>query len=307
MLATLALTLVAQPVALAYCARYYPSGSSKSGFRVYVCDQAGGGRRQISSSTRDASEVMWAGKDRLVWVEDAYGEKPTLWTATLTTRAKKLRDLGKEDVGERKWMTLAPGTAALISENGTIYVGADGKVSRGQAPKPPVKRWLPTLADNGEWEVKGSGPFTLQVRQSEDQASVKAVSASDSSTPWASDEERLAQLMTTADGKTAYILTFTHDSTTGSHFGLIEFDFATGRSKPLFEDATNADFWPGRTTVAWASPRQLKPIGGKQLWTSDLWVKDAKADWGKRVVTGSVWVLDGAIRPGAGFKAPVGG
>lgn len=304
MLATLALSLVAQPVALAYCARYYTTGQAKSGFRVYVCDQSGGARKQVSTSGRDASEVMWAGKDRLVWVEDAHGEKPTLWTATLTTKAKKLRDLAKDDVGERKWMTLAPGTAALISENGTIYVGADGKVSHGKPPEAPVKRWLPTFADNGEWEVTGSGGYTLQAHQSEDRSYVKAVNKSGFTNMWVSEEQRLAQLMTTLDGKTAYLLTFTHDSTTGSHFGLIRFEFATGKSALVFDDATNADFWPGRPTLAWTTPRELKPIGGKQLWTNHMWVKDSQADWSKRVVTGNVWVLDAAIRPGAAFSKP---
>jgi len=306
MLATLALSLVAQPVALAYCARYYTTGPAKSGFRVYVCDQSGGGRRQISATTRDASEVMWAGKDRLVWVEDARGEKPTLWTATLTTKAKKLRDLAKDDVGERKWMTLAPGTAALISENGTIYVGADGKVSRGKAPEAPVKRWLPTFADNGEWRVKGRGDYALRAKQSDDEALVTAEGPAGRDV-WKSDESRLAQLMTSDPLNAAFILTFTHDSTTGSHFGLVQFDFQTGKSKQLFEDATNADFWPGRPTLAWTTPRELKPIGGKQLWTSNLWVNDAQENWRKRVVTGNVWVLDAAIRPGATFKAPAGG
>jgi len=307
MIASLALVLAAKPVALAYCARYYAAGAAKSWFRVYVCDESGGGRKVVSTSTRNASQVMWAGSNRLVWIEDANGDQPTLWTATLGTKAKKLRTLTSGDVGERKWMTVAPGTAALTSDNGTVYVGADGKVSRGPAPVAPVNRLLPTFADNGEWEFKGAGDYTLVARQTDDGASVKAVSLDGISTVWSSDEDRLAQLMTAKDGKTAFVLTFSHDSTTGSHFGLVRVDLLTGKSASVFENASNADYWPSRTTFAWTDGRELSPVASKQLWTNSLWIADSQAGWRKRVVTGPVWVLDGMLRPGASFNRPSGG
>ncbi|MBS1709087.1 MAG: hypothetical protein JSS65_10240 [Armatimonadetes bacterium] len=309
----LAVVAFAKPFALAYTARYYLPGDAKSTVRAYICDENGANRTAISRGKADASEVAWAGPGRLVWIENGSTDTPGLWTAAIGGEPTKVRDLPKGAGLLRGWALTEPGKPVYYETDETAgpfwEIQPDGTAKQVQKPVSALKDLMPEDTTAGSLTVEGSGGKPLALDFTEDTYTLSRV---DGGAKTKLDLPNLNDLMLRhiflpPSKDEAFIVGWTHDSTRGTHLGLVRYAFATGKATTIFQDASDVDMWPGRRAVAWTTPRDLAPFGKKKVWTSQAWVGDMATGWQREVIKGSVFIFNFAVRPGATFNATTGG
>ena len=279
---------VSKPL-VAFVARYYQP-NRRTHEQVYVCDLNGSHVRAVTAGTADCSGVRWAGADRLVWFTEA-GDKITKWTMTWPNGSHTSEVL----VGEPwhlhdSFADFSP-EHAILDKSDTPY---EISPSTGKLVDPPVQNPLGLIetlgGQSGSGTVKGTA-FAWELKDSK-------INLSSESKRWELPlADGVNSLLWQPKREILWVREWTHDSTMGGHTSISKVDFAKHELEKVIDDAGRTDFWPDRDLYAYNKPRDLAPIGKKQVWVSPLIIGSQRTGVQKTIVSGLVWVHTMSLRP----------
>lgn len=289
-LSSLAFATVAAQPSLAYIARFYKPGAAKSRFEIYVSNLDGSNQKKLTS-TDEPHFIHWIGKDRLAWTTEkgVYTSKLSPWKPAL------VKNSANYNFRESRWRTSEPGQPDFMQ-------GFDD--SKGFFHLNPQSLKLePTTPTNNPDEYTLSDETTTDVANPCDANHSLSMKKYEAFHYWAKGAEVQSDFdamraIKSDGGKSLWVVTGTHDSTTGDTNCLMLFQQGK-QPRTIFDNANAFDLWWSRPTFAYCTTRELKSLGGKQVWTSELHVGDWTKGADKTIIKGLVWIPSVSIRPEA--------
>lgn len=271
-------TMLAAPdLRVAYTARYYyPAGDKRTSHtQVYLCDTAGKNRKAITSGAVDCGAVRWTGPKSLAWIVER-GTRSELWATTVGGKAQRLR------TGATLY-ALCPvsrdlGGKAAYHIDGKEYTLAGTTLTPLPAAKPQ-----PTLIS-----FAGPGGAKLTVDWSNGVYDWRLLQTRADKSEVAEDHDNdnvnfVRTYPQQPDGS-VWLVTFSGNSTTGGSWMVNRYDWTSGKSTAIAA-GTDLDFRLDRDLWAAVSPRDLSPLGGGEVWTSQATIGSRKT--GKQTALGS--------------------
>lgn len=286
--ARLAQTPASEPL-VAYAARYYRQ-KGKSHDQIYVCRLDGSGRRQITDGSEDCSGVRWAGPHRLIWFTQQ-DERIRKWTMAYPNGKPTSEWLPGDNWHlHESFADFSPDHAILDhSDDPNGIDPATGKIVPAPALNP--LGIVTTFQDQSGGASVNGKEFKWSFKES-------SLVLTEGDKRW---EFPFEDGVVTAHWEPArsnlWVREWTHDSTSGGHTSLYRMDFKIPKPIKVIDDAGRLDFWPTRDVYAYAKPRDLAPLGKKQVWVSPLIVGRQSTGKQKAIVSGLVWVLSVSLRP----------
>lgn len=253
MISVLAAAFAGSIPMVAVVARIYnPPGDNRlSRHEVYMCGIHGENRRKISRGNEDAVQVRWADRWHVEWATDVFPSWDRkvfrLYRYDLRTGQNKLI------VEQTEWFDSEPVSGVM----------GPGVVFRSRDSRHPATFRISD--DDMDEAIVTTGGRQIRFRLPNGIRGVE----------FESTTGRL------------WLYSWTHDSTTGSHWWVYLLNWKTGEPQLKIEDAGDMDFSKRRTLYAAVAPRDLAQYGkNRTVWVARAWVGDWK--------TGKSWtILDG--------------
>lgn len=294
MLSALVLLAASQPDQLAFIARFYKPGKAKSSYHIYLSALDGSKRRQLPFD-KDAWRVGWLGKDRLAIVSDEgiYVGAVTNWKPKLIPGSK-----GYGFVDSRDRIN-PPGEPQLTKDDEATEASINPQTLTIQPTmKQPTHTEL-SAGEDGKYTVTepNGGKLNLEVGEPFDYLVKGKVTRCDWSFRRGWESPRRGQLAP----HRLFLLASDHNSTNGDVNMLLLFE-KSKQPRAIFENANAFDFFQGRNTYAYCTPRDTLPLNPKDknsklIWTSQLHVGDWLKGTDRVILSGAVHAVSVSIRP----------
>lgn len=284
---------------IAFTARiYYPYPDKRISYgRVYTIDWKGGKRTLHSLAGQDCGQVMWAGRNRLVY--EVYNKSlqgtNSLWTVSLPTGKPTLLANGG---------SLRPDLLFSYGTDGEAIVELYKQQIKTVDPvSGKLKPFLPRL---NAWNV----PFGIEVGVGENKT-LGSIESTDKLNPgsFVSISDGVGYLTTGKNEQikeVAFSSSIHHPST--NRLWLISYDYwrahsvsrvrwDTGKVQELFV-AGRIDWRPDRDHVAFVTQQSLSPYGPvKKVWTSELWVAELESGKKRQIKMPLSFLYDVSVSP----------
>ena len=288
LLAPTIFAVIATQPSLAFVARFYKQGATKSQFELYISDLTGKNRKLLRTSDEPGS-VQWIGRDRLAW----FGDKG-LWTSKLSPwKPILLKTTTTLRFGESRYRNTEPGMPEMVEDfdrtNGVFILN------------PITLKLEPAMETPHHEEIAIPDEDVMTIADPSNPDHPIKGKRYDGFSYWANGKEVKSEWdmfrAWTADGGAKLWLGIgSHSSTSGDINGVMLFEKGK-KPRTIFEDANCADFWQGRSLFAYCTSRDTSALGKKQVYTSELHVGDWKKGNNVTILKGLVWVPSVSIRP----------
>ncbi len=287
-LSSFAFAAIASQPSLAYIARIYKPGAAKSRFEIYVSNLDGTNRKMLTTA-EEPHFIQWIGKDRLAWTTDkgVYTSKLSPWKPMF------VKDSSNCNFRESRWRTSEPGQPDFMQ-------GFDDSKGYFHLNPQTLQLEAATDPDNPD-EYALNDEMATDILNPCDPSHNLSIKKYETFHYWSkgkdveSDYDAMRAIKAEG-GKSLWVITGTHDSTTGDTNCLMLFQQGK-EPKTIFDDANGFDFWRGRNTYAYCTTRELTKLGSKQVWTSKLRVGDWSKGTNKTLLNGLIWIPSVSIRP----------
>lgn len=296
MLAILILGAVYAPKLAVVSRFYYPYPDKRLSYRrLYTVDWNGGNLKLISSPGQDCEEVMWVGRQRLVYSVLVKSEPhiTSIWTV-------KLSD-GKPTLLAKKGY-LDKDAAFESSKDGVPVVHIDR--NRPQTVSLTSGRLLPISPKSNGWydPFQGTdGVFVAKAVQSTDRANPGSFTVNDKNeaeliTSKGRESLKNPVLFGIHEPKSNRLWIIDYPSMHSERLHRVRWE--TGKVQELFWAGYTLDWRPDRERVAYSTQRNLSQYGPKKtVWTNELWVGNLDSGMQHQIKLPMAFYADIAVSP----------
>lgn len=295
MIALLILASASNPK-LAISARfYYPYPDKRISYeRLYTVDWDGKHRRLLSLKHQHCGQVMWVGRNRLIYEVDTRSVPYTTELWTVRANGGRPRLLAKSGSIDKEASFLSSKDGApivIVNRSKVMTINADsGKL-------------VPITLKKNSWYNPFERDGTATRVRSLDKANpgsfiVNSDSEATLNTPQGQVSMEMEIYRGVHDPRTNRLWVFDYPTMHMERLHRIRWN--KGTIEELFRAGYCLDWHPDRRYVAFTTQRNIGPYGpDKQVWTNELWVGMLETGAQRQLKFPMAWFRDVAVRPAA--------